>query len=468
MALSNANGWIVLTTGNKSEMATGYSTLYGDSAGGFAVIKDVPKTLVYALCRYRNRRAGFDLIPDPVLTKAPSAELRPDQRDDESLPPYSVLDPVVAGYVEGDRSPDDLIAAGLRPRGRGPGGGPGRPGRVQAPADASRGQDLGQGLRQGSADAHHQPLPGRRFPQPRRRPGHHAGRPRRLSELTDPTRAIPVQAAPPTEAVSATEAVPATQAVPATEAVPPTEVVASTAASTDPAPPAAPADCRPPPLRALRPPPACHWPSGATAALVGEYRWIENALYSLLGQWVTDMPVAAVQIHLDAQSLRHAWHADLWADRLPVLSGVDPAGLTVPSPRAWPSSPPWTGWPRARTCPDRPGHRPMRSPSGRPGALPRLAGLYRVVLPRLVTSYERHLRAVSPVTDAPVARALRLVLNDEIDDWHAGERLVQRLMTRPHDVAAVHEFLQRLEIGGGGGRRPIGPGRFPRRSVPED
>ncbi len=115
MALSNANGWIVLTTGNKSEMATGYSTLYGDSAGGFAVIKDVAKTLVYELCRYRNARAGFDLIPDPVLTKAPSAELRPDQCDEESLPPYSVLDPVVAGYVEGDRSADDLIAEGYDP-----------------------------------------------------------------------------------------------------------------------------------------------------------------------------------------------------------------------------------------------------------------------------------------------------------------------------------------------------------------
>ena len=169
MALSNAKGWIVLTTGNKSEMATGYSTLYGDSAGGFAVIKDVPKTLVYALCRHRNRRAGFDLIPDPVLTKAPSAELRPDQRDDESLPPYSVLDPVVAGYVEGDRSPDDLIAAGIRPRGGGTGGGPGRPGRVQAPPDAPRGPDLGQGVREGSADAHHQPLPVRsRGPGPTR------------------------------------------------------------------------------------------------------------------------------------------------------------------------------------------------------------------------------------------------------------------------------------------------------------
>ncbi len=113
MALSNAMGWIVLTTGNKSEMATGYSTLYGDSAGGFAVIKDVPKTLVYELCRYRNQRAGYDLIPEPVLTKAPSAELRPDQRDDESLPPYAVLDPVVAGYVEEDRSADDLVADGF-------------------------------------------------------------------------------------------------------------------------------------------------------------------------------------------------------------------------------------------------------------------------------------------------------------------------------------------------------------------
>ncbi|MGA2838041.1 MAG: NAD+ synthase [Acidimicrobiales bacterium] len=113
MALSNAHGWIVLTTGNKSEMATGYSTLYGDSAGGFAVIKDVAKTLVYELCRHRNVRAGLDLIPVTVLEKAPSAELRPDQRDDESLPPYSVLDPVMAGYVEADRSADDLVSEGF-------------------------------------------------------------------------------------------------------------------------------------------------------------------------------------------------------------------------------------------------------------------------------------------------------------------------------------------------------------------
>jgi len=116
MALSNATGAIVLTTGNKSEMATGYSTLYGDSAGGFAVIKDVAKTLVYELCHYRNdvaELAGDPApIPTSVLTKAPSAELRPDQRDDQSLPPYDVLDAILERYVEQDETTDELIAAG--------------------------------------------------------------------------------------------------------------------------------------------------------------------------------------------------------------------------------------------------------------------------------------------------------------------------------------------------------------------
>ena len=108
MALSNEHGWMVLTTGNKSESAVGYSTLYGDTAGGFAVIKDVPKLLVYELCRFRNRRAGRDVIPEDVLTKPPSAELRPDQRDDQSLPPYEVLDPILEGYVEQDRTRAEL------------------------------------------------------------------------------------------------------------------------------------------------------------------------------------------------------------------------------------------------------------------------------------------------------------------------------------------------------------------------
>lgn len=108
MALSNEHGWMVLTTGNKSESAVGYSTLYGDTAGGFAVIKDVPKLLVYELCRFRNRREGREVIPEAVLTKPPSAELRPDQRDDQSLPPYEVLDPIIEGYVEHDRTRAEL------------------------------------------------------------------------------------------------------------------------------------------------------------------------------------------------------------------------------------------------------------------------------------------------------------------------------------------------------------------------
>lgn len=112
MALSNKFGWLVLTTGNKSETAVGYSTLYGDSAGGLAVIKDVPKLLVYELCRWRNHHAGTDLIPERILTKAPSAELRPDQRDDQSLPPYEVLDPIIEAYVDGDLTVEDLVAAG--------------------------------------------------------------------------------------------------------------------------------------------------------------------------------------------------------------------------------------------------------------------------------------------------------------------------------------------------------------------
>jgi NAD+ synthase (glutamine-hydrolysing) len=116
MALSNKfRDWIVLTTGNKSEMAVGYSTLYGDTAGGFAVIKDVPKTLEYELCRERNARAGRPLVPESVLTKAPSAELRPDQRDDQSLPPYAVLDPILEAYVEDDRTRTELVGMGFDP-----------------------------------------------------------------------------------------------------------------------------------------------------------------------------------------------------------------------------------------------------------------------------------------------------------------------------------------------------------------
>jgi NAD+ synthase (glutamine-hydrolysing) len=112
-ALSNKFGYIVLSTGNKSELATGYGTLYGDMAGGYAVIKDIYKTTVYELCRYRNSLGPA--IPERVLTKPPSAELRPDQKDTDSLPPYEELDPILRGYIEDDLSPEELVAAGHRP-----------------------------------------------------------------------------------------------------------------------------------------------------------------------------------------------------------------------------------------------------------------------------------------------------------------------------------------------------------------
>jgi len=113
MALSNKHGWLVLTTGNKSEMSVGYATLYGDMAGGFAAIKDVPKTLVYGLVRHRNASAGRDFIPASVLERAPSAELRPDQRDSDSLPPYDLLDRILEAYIERDQGREEMIAAGL-------------------------------------------------------------------------------------------------------------------------------------------------------------------------------------------------------------------------------------------------------------------------------------------------------------------------------------------------------------------
>jgi NAD+ synthase (glutamine-hydrolysing) len=113
MALSNEFGWMVLTTGNKSELAVGYFTLYGDSVGGYAVIKDVLKTRVYDLCRYVNERAGREIVPESVLTKAPSAELRPDQRDDQSLPPYEDLDPILEHYVERDRTAGEIVELGF-------------------------------------------------------------------------------------------------------------------------------------------------------------------------------------------------------------------------------------------------------------------------------------------------------------------------------------------------------------------
>jgi len=113
MAFSNKFGALILTTGNKSEVGVGYSTLYGDSAGGFAAIKDVPKTVVYELCRYRNKIAGYDVIPERVLTKPPSAELRENQKDSDSLPDYGILDPIIELYVEKSCAPAEIINQGF-------------------------------------------------------------------------------------------------------------------------------------------------------------------------------------------------------------------------------------------------------------------------------------------------------------------------------------------------------------------
>ena len=115
MALSNQFGWLVLTTGNKSEVAVGYCTLYGDMAGGFAVIKDVPKTLVFELSKYVNKTLGRDVIPKSVLERPPSAELRPDQKDEDTLPPYSVLDGILHAYIVEDKAIDEIVDSGYEP-----------------------------------------------------------------------------------------------------------------------------------------------------------------------------------------------------------------------------------------------------------------------------------------------------------------------------------------------------------------
>jgi NAD+ synthase (glutamine-hydrolysing) len=113
MSLSNRFGCLVLTTGNKSETSVGYATLYGDTAGGFAVIKDVPKTMVYKLAEHINKLAGCQVVPADVINRAPTAELRPNQKDTDSLPEYDLLDKIIELYVEQDMSPRQIVASGL-------------------------------------------------------------------------------------------------------------------------------------------------------------------------------------------------------------------------------------------------------------------------------------------------------------------------------------------------------------------
>ena len=162
MALSNKFGWLVIATGNKSELSVGYSTLYGDLAGGFALIKDVYKTDVFRLSRWLNERAGRELIPTSIIERAPSAELRADQLDEDSLPPYPKLDQVLEAYVELDRSREELVAGRLRPGGRRARARDDRPRRVQAPPGAARREAAAEGVRPRPPHADHQPLAGLR------------------------------------------------------------------------------------------------------------------------------------------------------------------------------------------------------------------------------------------------------------------------------------------------------------------
>ncbi|HEY2564846.1 MAG TPA: hypothetical protein VGI44_14115 [Acidimicrobiales bacterium] len=181
-------------------------------------------------------------------------------------------------------------------------------------------------------------------------------------------------------------------------------------------------------------------PLHVTASLVGGYRWIEQRLFELLGGWAAEATRPELRVHLDAQSVRHAWHASMWADRLPVRDGVSADELTV-APSAAARVLDVLGQPASGAT----GAETTGSETTGSETTQQLAALYRVVLPRLVTGYSDHLRASAPVSDGPVIRALRLVLTDEIEDWHAGERLVQGLLVRPDDVALVSARQQKLE-----------------------
>ncbi|MGP8058156.1 MAG: hypothetical protein ACLP9C_00785 [Acidimicrobiales bacterium] len=153
-----------------------------------------------------------------------------------------------------------------------------------------------------------------------------------------------------------------------------------------------------------------------SAQLLGGYRWIEHRLFELTGAWAAQAPVPEIQLYLDETSARHAWRAQLWADRLPVLDGLDPDALTVPFGPAVP-----------------PLFEALASDVAE-GVVQRLAGLCRVVLPRLAVTYGTHLARAVPVTDGPVIRVLRLARRDVVESWLAGEDVLERLLRRPHDA----------------------------------
>ncbi len=183
----------------------------------------------------------------------------------------------------------------------------------------------------------------------------------------------------------------------------------------------------------------------AQARIIGGYQWIERRLFEVLGGWVTSEAVPEARLMFDVYSQQHAWHGELWAERLPVLDGLDTATLTLP---------PSTEVDRLLSL--LAGGPPGQAPAAG-GTLLRLVALARVVLPRLVAGYGLHLRRAAPVADAPVVRTLRLVVRDEVEAWQATETLVQTLVNRPHDIAVVTAHQQALESVLAG----IGPGLVP-------
>jgi hypothetical protein len=195
-------------------------------------------------------------------------------------------------------------------------------------------------------------------------------------------------------------------------------------------------------------------PLEATGPLLGAYRWVERRLFQVVGGWVTSETVPAARVLYDVQSRQHAWHAELWEDRLPVLDNVDPDALTAP-----PSSAvdrlltTLAGGPLGGI-----GNRDPQSVIVHTGGtLLRLVGLGRVVLPRLVVSYSIHLRRCAAIADASVARALRLVLRDEVEEWREVEALLQSLVHRASDLAVMsghHQALESMVLSGGPGLLP--------------
>jgi hypothetical protein len=182
------------------------------------------------------------------------------------------------------------------------------------------------------------------------------------------------------------------------------------------------------------------------ARILGSYRWIERRLFQVYGGWVAHEAVDEARVFYDVQSQEHAWHADLWEERLPVLDGVDPDALTIPPTVGVDSM--LNAVAGGVTPGDLPTGTTGEAPAvnaGSGGTLLRLVSMARVVLPRLVAGYTRHLRAAGPVADASVIRALRLVLRDEIEAWQAAELQVQALVHRASDVSAVTDRQRLLE-----------------------